>query len=86
MPPFDLFFDGIECKAAHAVSSVLCGGHLEMLHRAGIGWDVWSRHNEGVYSTLCLRRVESCNISNFGLEPSNGRCPGCDYFNPVETL
>ena len=40
-----------------------------------------ARHNEGVYLTLCLRRVEI--LASFSgkssLELSNGRCPGCDY-------
>ena len=45
-----------------------------------------SRHIEGVYLTLCLRRVESCKVIIVVSNMVNGRCPGCDYINPVETL
>ena len=45
-----------------------------------------SRHIEGVYLTLCLRRVESCKFIIVVSNMVNGRCPGCDYINPVETL
>ena len=45
-------------------------------YKAGIGWERWSRHNEGVYSTLCLRRVESCNISNLFLNLATVDVPG----------
>ena len=39
-----------------------------------------SRHIEGVYLTLCLRHIEILQpYRYFGLEHSNGRCPGCDY-------
>ena len=40
------------------------------------------RHIEGVYLTLCLRRVESCKFIIVVSNMVNGRCPGCDYINP----
>ena len=45
-----------------------------------------SRHIKGVYLTLCLRRVESCKFIIVVSNMVNGRCPGCDYIHPVETL
>ena len=38
-----------------------------------------SRYIEGVYLTLCLRRVESCKFIIVVSNMVNGRCPGCDY-------
>ena len=39
-----------------------------------------TRHNKGVYLTLCLRQLGISQIqSHYSLEHSNGRCPGCDY-------
>ena len=41
---------------------------------------------EGVYLTLCLRRVESCKFIIVVSNMVNGRCPGCDYIKSREGL
>ena len=72
--------------AAYAVLSVASCLPSKSLYEAGIGWD-GSPDIEGVYSTLCLRQSEIFQIIRIKvLDVANGRCPGCDYINPVETL
>ena len=71
-------------EIAHAVQSVVKSQDISI--QSGLGWEDSLRHIEGVYSTLSLRHIESSKFNNLSLEHSNGRCPGCDYINPVETL
>ena len=62
--------------------------YLTYLHESGL-WvgEQQSRHNGRRLSTLCLRRTEIQQIHGniIVLNVVNGRCPGCDYINPVET-
>ena len=65
-------------SAAYAVLSVVKSA-MTYLYESGHGWED-NPDIEGVYLTLCLRHIEILQpYRYFGLECSNGRCPGCDY-------
>ena len=72
-------------SAAYAMLSVV-KSTMTYLCESGL-WVGQSRHRRRL-STLCLRL--SCNLANLQkivvLNVVNGRCPGCDYINPAETL
>ena len=43
----------------------------------------WKAFIDAVFKTVCKSSKFTVFIV---LNVVNGRCPGCDYFNPVETL
>ena len=58
---------------------------LTYLYKSGHWVGRRSRHRRRL-STLCLRQSEIFQIIRIKvLNVANGRCPGCDYINPVET-
>ena len=73
-------------SAAYAALSVV-KSTMTYLYESGLWVGRQSRHNGRRLSTLCLRRTEIQQIHGniIVLNVVNGRCPGCDYINPVET-
>ena len=54
-------------------------------YKAGIGWED-SPDIMKAFTRRCVRDVSNLANSKSDLGRSNGRCPGCDYLTPAETL
>ena len=54
-------------------------------YEAGIGWES-SPDIMKAFTQRCVRDVSNLANSKSDLGRSNGRCPGCDYITPEETL